>query len=452
MPQDVDRLRSIVQESADQQVARVLEKVRQHRHHIIQDIQSLRPSHVPTLHIPDTFDTLKASKWYSCFNVHFLISFEDNVKWLLRVRINDGREMPHDLVYPSIRSEVATLNVLKSHGVPVPTAWLPPHMQERYTGQEAPNIDYFFYDFLPGKAQEVPIDGYFGPINLPEDKIDQLVENYVKSQTMLSEIKLPCKQIGCLKISSTLDPAAEVIEVGPIIQQGTFMRPTAPHFLGPFDTLKEMYTAHIDATLHYISINGLRDKFQVDDYLWHLELRELVSCSKVLGETPDQLYIKHLDPSGTHLMVDENGYLSGILDWEWARVTTKADAFSDGLFRETEDFFWRGDNSLTDMEERVIDCYNKHGRPDLAECVTGSRLYHRLASIGRYDPARHKSGYREVFKPDLPEDFDPPPRDADWRVYMMQRYRANEGLQEVMQKYGWNIERAEEVSNRARGV
>ncbi|KAK6907647.1 hypothetical protein I203_101645 [Kwoniella mangroviensis CBS 8507] len=143
-------------------------------------------------------------------------------------------------------------------------------------------------------------------------------------------------------------------------------------------------------------------------------------------------------------MVDEEGNIISILDWEWAYVTTKEEAFSTPkIFNQDYEWMRMGDNSLREAEKILIECYLRHERSDLADCVRRGKLYARLEGIGNYDPLCVKKGFREVFGDDIPDDFHRPDDDVDWRIYMMKRYENHEGLQKVMEDYEWSIERAE---------
>nr|XP_019050677.1 hypothetical protein I302_01116 [Kwoniella bestiolae CBS 10118]OCF29607.1 hypothetical protein I302_01116 [Kwoniella bestiolae CBS 10118] len=127
-----------------------------------------------------------------------------------------------------------------------------------------------------------------------------------------------------------------------------------------------------------------------------------------------------------------------------AYVTTKEEAFSTPkIFNQDSTYTGLGDNSLREAEKLLIEYYEGAGRPDLADCVKGGKLYTRLEMIGNYDPMYVKWGFREIFGEDIPADFNPPRQDVEWRVYMMRRYEGHEGLKKVMQEYGWSMERAE---------
>nr|XP_019007640.1 uncharacterized protein I206_07655 [Kwoniella pini CBS 10737]OCF46421.1 hypothetical protein I206_07655 [Kwoniella pini CBS 10737] len=385
------------------------------------------------MEIPSEYHILQESKWFAYCNVHFLILYDDGIKWLLRIRQNRGHRLPSEITTPVIQSEVATLNFLKRHGIPVPGAHLPLHLINDEVHTNTTGLDYFFYEFIEGTPLDLPTTGYFGEISLPEEKLRLFVDEYARINIQLSNLKLPFKQLGCIYPSA--DRFGEV--VGPIVTRGCFMNPKPPHFMGPFHTHKELLLAKIDAALRYSKVNGLQGEDTLDEYLWHLELRELVEASQKLGKIPTELFIKHDDKKGDELMVDENGHMLGIIDWEWAYVTTKEDAFSTpAIFNRTFDFFKNGSNELTYAEKLLIDAYERQGKADLADCVRSSRLYVRLDRIGLYDSAYKKSGFREVFGDDIPKDFSPPGDDIGWRGYMIKRYEHDQNLKEVIQKYG----------------
>ncbi|WWC68366.1 uncharacterized protein I206_102291 [Kwoniella pini CBS 10737] len=417
----------------------LIEQLRLHSPTILEQASELNSNKKCTLTIPENADQLLDSGLLAGFNVHFMIEFEDGIKWLLRVRQDQGHPLPLQIRKANIESEVATLNTLKAGGIPVPAAFLhvPPEHEVERVQQEIP-FDYFFYEFLPGETWHIPKHPFFS-VTLSDEKLVKLVEGYAQVQIKLSQLQLSVSQIGCLKYTDSGE-----LSVGPIIARGCFQTPKPPYLLGPFNIMKDRYLAHIDAALQYIARGAICEWDSVDAYLWHLELRELVSNSKVLGRTLSRVYIKHDDEKGDHLMWNEKEEVVGVLDWEWAHVTSKEEAFSSPyIFYDMIDYI-RGDNQLTKEEIMLIDCYDRYNRPDLAECVKNGRLYQRLSSIGHYDKAYSKKGFREPFEPIPISDFHPPAQDVDWRVYSIKRYQNHKGLVETMKKFGVTLEKAEE--------
>lgn len=48
-------------------------------------------------------------------------------------------------------------------------------------------------------------------------------------------------------------------------------------------------------------------------------------------ETTEQFYLKHVDDKGGHLMVDDDLNITGIIDWQMARVVPAREAFGPSL-------------------------------------------------------------------------------------------------------------------------
>ncbi|WVQ96983.1 hypothetical protein IAU59_004092 [Kwoniella sp. CBS 9459] len=428
---DIESRRIKQRETRRRYFETILVNLRQCQDSIIQDCSNLRPGHTCHLHIPESADRMNEAKIAGTFNVNLQLTFDDGVEWMVRVRQNEGHRPPPQVVDPDIRTEVATLNWLKSNGMPVPGAWLPSHITKLDSGVPGPSIDFFYNELMRGKAWNVP-KHMFRRIDLPEDELQRFIEAYAKTQIQLSNLPVPVNKIGCLIPAETGDG----VVVGPLVARGCLRSPDPPYWLGPFTTLQERYLTQIESALRFILVGAVCPWAPVDAYLWHLELRELVKGCSVLAKRPDKLYIKHDDARGDHILRDDNGEITGIIDWQWAYVTTKGEAFAPShSFYECRNYIFHGDNSLARDEKTLIEIYEREGRGDLADCVRNGRLYHRLERIGQYDDSYAKAGFREAFMP-LPADLNPPENDHEWREYMMERYRDDEGLQAVIEKYG----------------
>lgn len=91
-----------------------------------------------------------------------------------------------------------------------------------------------------------------------------------------------------------------------------------PFFLGPFQTPKQRYLAYIDTVMTAI----VEDRWcapskSLKHYLTLLEARSLVEGCKDIGEDEGPFYIKHGEPKGDHIMVDDAGEITAVIDWEW---------------------------------------------------------------------------------------------------------------------------------------
>ncbi|OCF31864.1 hypothetical protein I316_06462 [Kwoniella heveanensis BCC8398] len=96
----------------------VLAALRQSQGAITQDCSNLRPGHTCTLHVPDHAENMIESNISGTFNINFRLTFDDGIEWMVRVRQNEVHRPPREVADPDIRTEVATLNWLKSNGKP----------------------------------------------------------------------------------------------------------------------------------------------------------------------------------------------------------------------------------------------------------------------------------------------------------------------------------------------
>ncbi|WWC68362.1 uncharacterized protein I206_102287 [Kwoniella pini CBS 10737] len=425
-------------------ITRVIQQVATNKEILLSDLKSLRPDHQPSLTIPD-YESLEESDWFGGFNVHFLVIFEDGVKWVLRVRQSDQAPIPNEVINDILLSEVSTLNYLSKHNIPVPKAWLPRYLRENEEDIHRPPFPfaYFFCEFLTGK----PVHAH-ELTSLPEKKMIDFANEFCKLQIAISNIPLPFKKIGSLLPERT---KSGELRLGPIFNRGTFMKVSSPYFFGPFKTNKERYLAHIDATLEYITKGALLKSRIIQDYLWHLELRELVEASSILDQPPEAVFFKHADERGDHLLMNDKGHIVGVLDWEWSYITTKEEAFAAPFnFGKDTVFRREGDNSIRPLEQHLIRAYENLGRPDLGDCVKNGKLYSRLSMIGYYSGIWDKKGFREVFGKDTPADLQPPDKEYDRVVYFMKRYQSKIGLQKLLKQENWTLEKAEEQAKRAK--
>lgn len=111
-----------------------------------------------------------------------------------------------------------------------------------------------------------------------------------------------------------LDAEGQTV-VGPFVR---FFPPydSFPFFTGPSASAKEMYLALIDEMIKQ-TLGGDRypPHAELEGYLGLLETKSLVAeCQELETERG---YLKHGDDKGDHYMVDKNGELTGIIDWEW---------------------------------------------------------------------------------------------------------------------------------------
>nr|XP_031859380.1 uncharacterized protein CI109_005221 [Kwoniella shandongensis]KAA5526452.1 hypothetical protein CI109_005221 [Kwoniella shandongensis] len=425
---------------------------------IILQAQALRQNHSCTVHLPSNTDEIRSSPTrHNGLNIHFVIDFDDGVKWLVRARQAHDDCPPADLQEMVTKSEVITMQVLKGAGAKVPNAWMPPSLDPVADVIKASGtVDCFFIEFLPGDA----IVKDFAPLTI--DKINSsFAENYISDLAQfhqtISQINLGphIKGIGSLYPSSSSTFATEKggyeYIVGPLIQRSFLMIPNPPYFFGPFNSQKDRYLTKIDLGLNYIVAGNLWVWHPVDGYMMLLEVKELVEGCEELAREETEFFIKHGEDRNDQYMFLEDGHTSGAIDWERAIVTSKAEAFCAHLDLYHDQTFLDGRNVLTREEHLLIEAHERAGRSDLADCVRNGRLYQRLEWIlfprHPFAPVRvtDLNGIYDAFSGDDKEGEKGPLFGSfeDWRQIMLDKYEDDKRLKVLVGRGKAKAARAE---------
>ena len=85
---------------------------------------SLRSGHTCEVDIPSTPQAVYDAERFNQCNGHFLVTFDDGVKWLLRVRIMTRHSPPKEMQRMITESEAETMRALYRAGTKVPNAWV----------------------------------------------------------------------------------------------------------------------------------------------------------------------------------------------------------------------------------------------------------------------------------------------------------------------------------------
>ncbi|WWC68350.1 uncharacterized protein I206_102275 [Kwoniella pini CBS 10737] len=431
---DDPHLKQIYLENRLTRFERLLKDVRDRSHQIIAEARHFRPDFQCELQIPPDAQTmLDKKKMYNGINIHFPLIWEDGVKWLLRVRQAQDGYPPAEIQQSVTNSEITVLCILNRNNISVPNAWY-----ENKRGYNEGDLHYFFYEYLEGRALRLPKKGVDG-LWKPGVRMRHIINQYAKFQIQVSDHPIPARLIGSPSFFPDIGAEAE-LRVGPLVNFHCLNRLEAPYFLGPFRNNQERYLAQIDLALSHIADGYICQNATLDGYLFHLQLKELVSNCSVLMEQPEEVYIKHADDKGDQFMGDENDNLTGVIDWEWAYVTTKSEAFTAPIFCFWSIKYFVGDNILSPAEEILIEEYGRLGRHDLADCVGNGKIYQRLSHIGTFDQSIwNQRSILDIFEKFKPAGFKPPRWvGKKWRVYLIDRYKMDGNLERLMLREGWD--------------
>ncbi|OCF43222.1 hypothetical protein I317_02930 [Kwoniella heveanensis CBS 569] len=388
----------------------LVKRVKSHAAQITSIASSLRDG------MPCHMDDIPDNPWkhlQGCVNMFFPVVFEDGVNWLVRSKLLDNRPPLDGFNRAIIESEVQTIKILREYGLNVPGAHIPPR-----SAMKNCNVNFFFSEFIEGN----PMDAPFHAGEEPRDKIDKIIYQLAEFLVKLSETTFPA--IGRLypcsySPSSNLEESSDAeivpplranqvaLSPSPTIDEGYIIGPLPdtflceiepPYFLGPFKCNRERYVATADYILSNIMSGVLYPDHAISNYLWHLELREMFLAFDKWGDEDGLFYLKHADDKGDHILANKEGNITGLVDWEWAYATSKAEAFAAPTACFGSEEYDGPVNALHPSEMKLMEAYEQLGRPDLAECVKNGRFYHRLAVFLGYPPASVElmDGFREL--------------------------------------------------------
>ncbi|WWC68347.1 uncharacterized protein I206_102272 [Kwoniella pini CBS 10737] len=342
----------------------------------------------------------------------------------------------------SIISEVTTLKILKKLGVPVPGACLPAMkdkpasdvrvVETRHEHNGKP-LQYFLYEYISGSCMPIrhtTIRDYHSV----EEQTIHIIQEYGKSQIKMFDQPIKLDRIGIL--ISSVEPSSQ-LSVGPMLSFWGLNYLDPPYLPGPFKTNQERYLAQIDIALSHIGNGWMNNKHTLDAYLWHLLLKELVETCLELAEEQQEVFVRHPDAKGDIFLVDGQGDLAAILDWECAYVTTKAEAFSSPLFLYNTYVPYEDRQEFTPREDILIHYYEQIERFDLASYMRNGKKYQQLDTIGRFnrDFGRVCSPWQlmDAFTESRPTSLRPPLRfGPEWTSYLTERYQDDQGLQKLL--------------------
>ncbi|KAK4684525.1 hypothetical protein P7C73_g5650, partial [Tremellales sp. Uapishka_1] len=392
----------------EMQYSALLQQVRSSSE-IVSQAEKLRPGYTAQVLCPDTADdTLSGGQ-----NVHFPVRFHDGEEWLARIQhVDENAVLPAEMRKVIVQSEVETVNSLHQAGVRVPRAW--------NANSHDSGLDYFFVERIHGYPGPLPLLGDFDP-PLSTPKLHQhLIRSYAEWTLDIENLTVPA--IG------SLHPTPKGNQLGVLVTPAYhYSLHDPPYFPGPFATNRDRYCCVVQIILDDILAGTRYVNNPVAGYLYHLEIMALVKGCPEMARKEERHYVKHADDSGTHVFVDQQGNVVGLIDWDWAYFTTKYEAFSPGVgFSEA---FAEGNNTLSAAELLLIEAYRDLKRPDLADCVVGGKKYQRLPlTIGWPLSLALLWGLQTAFRGG--EGARPVSLEA-WVEMALTYYREDEGLKQL---------------------
>uniref|UniRef100_A0A8H7K195 Aminoglycoside phosphotransferase domain-containing protein n=1 Tax=Bionectria ochroleuca TaxID=29856 RepID=A0A8H7K195_BIOOC len=272
-----------------------------------------------------------------CANYHARIRFGDgSPSWLMRVPRVSGFAVgfPVSLAEYLIRSEYATLKFLETTAVPAPRAFsfgIPSQGTDHGIG-----VCFLLMEELSGK----PWDGQGDTAKIWKG----LAEIFMELE------KHPFTKAGSLYVESPDDL--------PSVSATASDRFVCLYSYGPFETSVAYYTAWAEQYLALIADDQLYPQFPIEAYLVY---RFLQDNAFQLSDSEDKFFLKHVDDKGDHLMVDEDLNITGIIDWQMARIVPRREAFALSLVSADMRALCGGDVSLSTKDLELSNALREKG-------------------------------------------------------------------------------------------
>jgi hypothetical protein len=159
--------------------------------------------------------------------------------------------------------------------------------------------------WLPGTPYEPSFH-----LTIPPEKLGNTITDLAKFLIRISDH--PFRGVGSLYAN----PGATEWTVGPLITR-LVVNNQPPHYSGPFLTAGEKWGSILDFRLE-----AIRSKWV------HHDRRELASCvfswmrDAMLAYQPynivgEDTFLFHEDAKWDTILADEDGHITGLIDWEW---------------------------------------------------------------------------------------------------------------------------------------
>ncbi|KAK7731907.1 hypothetical protein SLS63_005205 [Diaporthe eres] len=338
-----------------------------------------------------------------CANYHVRIRFDDgSPSWLMRVPRVTGFAVgfPVSLAGYLIRSEYATLKFLETTAVPAPRAFtfgVPSENTDHGVG-----VCFLFMEELTGKSWDGQGDA---------------TKVWKGLARILAELeKYPFTQAGSLYVRNPGDlPSISAIASDRFVCLDPY---------GPLETSAEYYIAWTEQYLELISDGQLYPQFPVEAYLVYRFLQE---SATQLCDPEDGFYLKHVDDKGDHLLVDEDLNITGIIDWQMARVVPRGEAFGLSLVSADMRALCDGDVSLSAEDIALGKALNEE-IPGTMEFTKDERIRRFLWGLG----LESKWEYALPLANAILQVFGVEQGWDEWKKRSLERYGSDERLKSLV--------------------
>ncbi|KAJ5088302.1 hypothetical protein N7456_011918 [Penicillium angulare] len=291
-----------------------------------------------------------------CANYHGWLVFDNGERWVVRIPRTGFSDVPLDLVEYLVESEYATLKFLESTKVPAPKPFA------YGLGSDPSNrvgVSYILMQALPGK----PFYGYMASESQKTHVIEQLAD-------VLIEIsKNPLPSIGSLVVNK----GQLVPSIGPVASNRFITLKT----YGPFDTASYYLVSIIEQHLDLIADGQLYSDYPAEAFLFYFFLRQNIQYL-TSTDMQGQFFLKHVDDKGDHILVDEDFNITGVIDWQFARIVPAAEAFGPSYVTADLGSLYSSNTGINSDDRILAKALHDRGADALASIAERDELMRRF--------------------------------------------------------------------------
>ncbi|KAH8128632.1 hypothetical protein FP744_10008485 [Trichoderma asperellum] len=295
-------------------------------------------------------------------NYHARIRFQDgSPSWLLRVpRVASfAVGLPIPLADYLIASEYATLKFLETTSVPAPRAF---NYGVCSNGTDhSVGVAFLLIEELPGRPWTG--QGVSGTTATDDEK----ARIWSDLAEILAELEHhPFPKAGSLCFhSSSVEISAVASDIFVVLTPN-----------GPFHNSTAYYTAFAEQYLALIADGQLYTEYPINAYLVYRFLKDNVSQLAEQGgeaKPSEEFFLKHVDDKGDHLLVDDDLHITGIIDWQMARVVPRREAFGPSLVTADMNALCGGKVSISADDVALTDALRQKGLSWMTSCAVDEK-------------------------------------------------------------------------------
>ncbi|KAH8434298.1 uncharacterized protein LDX57_011938 [Aspergillus melleus] len=206
--------------------------------------------------------------------------------------------------------------------------------------------------------------------------------------------------------------------------------------IGPVTSRKDFNVSSVLLTMDLILREEAFTDRPIDGFLIY---RFLLDCAqKILSRNEPEdgeFYLRYADDKGTHILVDEDCNITGIIDWEWAHTDTRSAAFRSPMLVLPVCDFFNGKSELGDNELLLAKSFEAKGHPELSQAVRDGRALHFFEFCCRYDVPEWRNLIRLFHGLRRTVGIDGELKWEEWKKKALKQWRNDHQLQELLSRH-----------------